>query len=209
MTLPELATQFVYARVAWGLVLAALLLVAWRGRGDVTPRQAGVVTLLSMALMWLPGAASPVYWLGLALQLPSGLLAALCAWSLLRPAGARAPLLAPAAPWLAGLGALLYVDAVGWTRFEWYALGAQPRIAPLLALVVGVVALAALRRPSFGPSAGALLVAVFGFSVLRLPTGNLFDALLDPMLWLVCVALTLASCWRRVRRGAAPAMQRP
>ncbi len=209
MTLPDLATQFVYARLAWGLVLAALLLAAWRGRRGVAPWQAGAVTLLSMGLMWLPGAASPAYWLGLAFQQPSALLAALCAGSLIGPAEEHRPLLAPVAPWLAGLGALLYVDAVGWTRFEWYALGAQPRFAPVLALVLGVVALAALRLPPFRAPAGAVLVAVSGFSVLRLPTGNLFDALLDPMLWLVCVALTLATGWHRVRNGTAPATLRP
>lgn len=209
MTLPELGAQFVYARIAWGLLLAALLLAAWRCRGDVALRQAGVVTLLSMGVMWLPGAASPAYWLGLALQQPSVLLAALCGLSLHRPAGVRAPLLAPAAPWLAGLGVLLYVDALGWSRFEWYALGAQPRLAPVLALVLGGMALAVLRTPALRPSAGALLVAVFGFSVLRLPTGNLFDALLDPLLWLACVALTAASCSRRLRRRASAATQRP
>lgn len=205
MTLPELGTQFVYARFAWGVVLAALLLAAWRRRGAVAPRRVLVVTLLAVGSMWLPGAASPAFWLGLALQQPSALLTALCLLSLHRaePAATRAPALAKVAPWLAALGAALYVDALGWTRFEWYALGAEPRLAPLAALVLGGVALAALRTPSTRRIGWALSLAMLVHSVLRLPTGNLFDALLDPLLWLVCVALALKAGWRHLRGSAA------
>lgn len=211
MTLPDLGTQFIYARLAWGLVLAALLLALWRRRGAVSVPQAGVFALLVIGAMWLPGPASPAYWLGLVLQQPSVLAAAACAAALLQPVPdrARGSSLAPAAPWLALLGALLYVDTVGWTRFEWYGLGADPRIAPLAALVLGGVALAALRRPATQRIGWALLVAAVGFSVFRLPSGNLFDALLDPLLWLACVALTLVAGWRRLRGHAVPATPTP
>lgn len=207
MTLPELATQYVYARVAWGIVLAALLVTAWRCRGEVSLPELGVITLLAMGSMWLPGAASPAFWFGLAFQQPSVLLAALSAVSLHRPARSPGPALAPAAPWLAVLGAVLYTDAAGWTRFEWYAFGADARIAPLAALLLGGAALAAVRTPALQRTAWALLVAVFGFCTLRLPSGNLLDALLDPLLWLICVWLALRTVWRRLRRKAAPATQ--
>lgn len=207
-TLPTLGSHFIYARMAWGLVLAALLLAAWRRRGAVSAKQAGAVTLLSMGSMWLPGAASPAYWLGLALQQPSVMLAALCARALYQPAATqvRDSTLALATPWLAALGGILYVDTLGWTRFEWYALGAHARFAPIAALVLGGIALALLRVPASRGVAVALLVALVGFSVFRWPTGNLFDALLDPLLCLMGVAFTLTAVRRMLRKmGNRPA----
>lgn len=209
MILPELALQIVYARVAWGLVLAALLVALWRRRASVSPLRVAAVALVCMVLMGLPGTASPAHWLGLAFQAPSVMLAALCALSL-----HKADVLTPevrlrGALVLLLIGALLYVDVVGWTAFEWYALGAEPRVAPLAVLLLGALALWLVRHPASSAAAWALLAAVVVYSTLRLPTGNLWDALLDPLLWLACVGQVPVALWRRLRRppghGARPA----
>ena len=204
MTLPELALQAVYGRLAWAVVLAALLIAllpqAWRRSRALVP---GLLCGAVLAML-LPGPASPAWWLGLALQYPSGLLTFLClvflhARWLGRPAGAVLPL--PLAATLALAGAVLYLDAIGYLALGVYYAGFGPLAAPVLA-VLGVAGCALLlMRGQGGPGYVALLCALLLFCLLRLPTGNLWDALLDPLLW----AWALASLARRAVRGLMPA----
>ena len=71
MSLPDLALQIAYGRLAWALVAAALLLAVLPAVAQKTKL---LIVAALVAWMMLPGAASPAYWLALALQYPSGLL---------------------------------------------------------------------------------------------------------------------------------------
>ena len=183
MSLPDLALQIVYGRLAWALVAAALLLAVLPA---VAQRTRMMIVAAIVALMLLPGAASPAYWLTLALQYPSGLLTG-CAivslqarWQGRRP---RYTLPAALALGLAAIGLVMYLDTFGVLALGLYYGGFNPVAAPLLACAAAIgFAVNVWRGHAAGPSA-AMLIAVLQFSLLRLPTGNLWDALLDPLLW--------------------------
>ncbi|MBZ2206610.1 hypothetical protein [Massilia soli] len=186
MDLPALDWQFLYGRLSWSIVLAttvALLLPpALRQSRRV------VLGLLAMAclVMALPNEASPAYWLVLAFQWPSGVLLGLCLLTLSRAwpgAGDVTPMPAGLAAVIAITGTALYLDAIGLLSLGMYYWGFGPFAAPLVALAaIAGCALAAVlgrARPHALVAVGALAL----FSVLRLPTGNPWDALLDPLLW--------------------------
>lgn len=186
MELPSLDLQFFYGRVAWATVLAALLAAllpaAWRRSRRVV---AGVL-LGAGAIVALPGQASPAYWLVLAFQLPSALLLGCCLLklSMARPgAPAVAALPTSLAATIAVTGLVLYLDAFGLLSLGLYYWGFSPTAAPVLALVAAALcafaAIAGRARPHALLALGALAL----YSILRLPTGNLWDALLDPLLW--------------------------
>ena len=77
-------------------------------------------------------------------------------------------------------------------------------LAGLLALAVLLCALPASRMAG----AGLLLVGAV-FAVTRLPTGNLWDALLDPWLWLLAQALLVRAALGAVRRRRVRPRPRP
>ena len=180
MDLPALDWQFFYGRLAWTIVVATLvasLLPAAVRRSR--PVIAGLL-LGTGALMALPQSASPAYWLILAFQLPSGLLLGFC---LLKLYAARpGPLAAPCMP-TALAGTALYLDAIGILSLGLYYAGFGPHGAPLVALVAAAGCALAVIMGRARPHALVALGALALFSILRLPTGNLWDALLDPLLW--------------------------
>ncbi len=204
MDLPELALQTIYARLAWGIVLATLLLALWPRRFALTRAAAAVVLLCTIALQALPGGAAPAYWLGLAFELPSCLLVGLCVarlW-LVGPGAAASEAARKVLPprlalTVAALGALLYLDAMGLISIGLYYWGFGPKAAPLVALLIAAASAAAIYLGKARPQAGALLLAALGFSLLRLPTGNIWDALLDPLLWGWALAVLARTGWRR------------
>ncbi|MCA1246439.1 hypothetical protein [Massilia sp. MS-15] len=213
MSLPELSWQFAYARLGWALVLAALvagllelLLARTQPQSWRLPRKPlAAIVLLSLAWMALPGEASPAWHLGLAFQSPSALLASLCAASLLARwhgvarSGPRLPL--PLAAALAAAGALLYLDAFGLFAHGYYHAGFGAGAA-LLAVLLAAACAACIGRGQARAQAGALLGAILLFSGARLPTGNLWDALLDPLLWIWALStLGLAGLHVVRRRG--------
>ncbi|HEY0491756.1 MAG TPA: hypothetical protein VGD30_19775 [Telluria sp.] len=186
MDLPGLDWQFFYGRLAWTIVLAAVvagvLPAGWRRSHRFT----GGLLLASGALMALPGEASPAYWLVLAFQWPSGVLLGFCALKLMAAMPGSPPAVsmpAPIAALIALTGAILYLDAIGLLSIGLYYWGFGPYGAPMVALCAAAAcALLAVA----GHARKHALVALAGlalFSILRLPTGNLWDALLDPMLW--------------------------
>ncbi|KQQ86543.1 hypothetical protein [Massilia sp. Leaf139] len=208
MTLPDLAWQFVYGRLAWTFVLAALLLSLWP-RAILRPRLACAVAMGGVGLMMaLPGDASPAWKLGLAFQYPSGLLMSLCVLCLTRRWQGRAPgsfLPLPLSTTVALAGSVLYLDAMGVLSLGLYYAGFGPFAAPALALLGSAACVLAILRRGGGWHAPALLGAFLLFSLLRLPTGNLWDAMLDPLLW----GWALASLARRgLRRLGSMAARR-
>jgi hypothetical protein len=216
MVLPELSWQFVYARLGWALVLAALVIAGWPAHWRLPRRVLGGVVTGCLVLTALPGEASAAWHLGLAFQYPSALLVGLCCVRLharwhgaagLRPASAL-PL--PLAALLALGGTLLYLDAFGLLSRGYYYAGFGPGPASLLAMLLAIACAAGIVRGRSRPQACAALGALLLFSLARLPTGNLWDALLDPLLWgwaLVSlgVAAPRALMRRRARLRLAPA----
>jgi hypothetical protein len=208
VTLPELGEQIVWARLAWGAVAAALLLSVLPLRGM---KRRAVIALLAFFAMWLPGPASPAWWLGLAFQQPSALFAALCGVSVWKRFVARPdqqtlpPALAAA---LVAGGLLLYADAVGALALGLYPAGFDAPQAPVAGVVLSVLALAVVVRGRHHSAGWAVLLALTFHAVTHLPTGNLFDALLDPLLWLWalarCVAFAFSGARRRGRAANAP-----
>lgn len=186
MSLPDLAWQIVYGRVAWGIVVAAMLVALWPAAWRLPRAAFGAVLAATALSMALPGEVSPAYWLGLAFQYPSGLLLGLCLLGLHarwqgRTAGASMPVSVAGAIAIAGLA--LYLDAIGWLSQGYYYAGFGPVGAPVVALVATAGCALALLRGRGGRQNLALLAALLLFTLLRLPTGNLWDAVLDPLLW--------------------------
>ena len=207
MTLPDLAWQIVYGRLAWTLVLATLLLVLWPRRMG-SPRAAVVIAIGGVGLlMALPGEASPAWWLGLALQYPSSLLVLLCVLCLAARWQGRAPgavIPSSLAAAIALAGTALYLDAIGWLAQGFYYAGFGPVAAPALALLGMAWCALAVLRGRGGRHHLALLGALLLFSLCRLPTGNLWDAVLDPLLWIWALASLARRGLRRLAAMRAP-----
>lgn len=209
MNLPDLALQIVYGRLAWGLVIAALLLAVLPA---ARPRTKLLIMGACVALTALPGAASPAYWLALAFQYPSGLLTGFCIMALRarwqgRPA--RFAMRRSLALGVAAVGLVLYLDTFGVLALGLYYGGFSPVAAPLLACAAAIGFAINVWRGHANAASAAMLIAVLLFSLLRLPTGNLWDALLDPLLWSwslgsVLVAAMRMLAARRRQAQAAP-----
>jgi len=205
VNLPHLLWQNAYGRVGWTLVLAALVLAVMALRQPPSRRAVLAVLATLGALMCLPGPWSPAHWIGLAFQRPSALGIALCVISLEARWSGRAdrrtmPL--PLAAALVVAGGLLYLDASGLISRGLYPNGFGPVGAPVAGLLIGAVAAGFLVRGRHTAHAVALLAAVLAFALWRLPTGNLWDAMIDPFVWawaLVVTARRMPLPRRRVR----------
>ena len=203
MSLPDLTWQIVYGRLAWAVVAAGLLACLWPAAVS-HPRRARLTLAATIALMALPDSLSPAHWLGMAFQYPSALLLGCCILKLTSHSGARAarefmpPALMAA---VATAGAFLYMDAAGLLSVGFYQAGFGPAAAPALALLGTAVCVAAMALGRGGDTPFLVLVALLAFTLLRLPTGNLWDALIDPLLWAYAVA-SLAKAGVRALRQA-------
>lgn len=205
MSLPDLAWQIAYGRLAWAIVLAAVLVGLWPAARRL-PRAAFAAILAAVALsVALPGAASPAYHLGLAFQYPSGLLVGLCLLGLhARWQGrAAAPSLpGPMAAAIAIGGLALYLDAIGLLSQGYYYAGYGPLGAPLVALAGTAWCALAIACGRSSRQHLVLLGALLLFALLRLPSGNLWDAVLDPLLWGWALAALVRRAVRYVRQRA-------
>lgn len=196
MSLPDLEWQLVYGRVAWAIVAATLLACLWPA-ASARPWRTTAMLSAAAILMALPGELSPAYWLGMAFHYPSVLLLACCALKLKERSEGSAvrafvPRVLMAA--LAMGGVILYIDAAGLTSLGLYQAGFGPAAAPALALLGVALCAAAVWRGRGGSTPVLMLVALLAYTLLRLPTGNLWDVLLDPLLWAWCTTcLALAS----------------
>ena len=206
MTLPDLASQIVYSRIGWAIVTAAVACALWRGAAPLARTGVAAILAGALALMALPGNLSPAWYLGLAFQYPSGLLVGCCLvrlterWNGARRSAAMPPSLAGM---LAVAGTLLYLDAVGFLTSGYYYAGFGGVLAPLVAVIIACACALAIVRNHGRGIASAVLGAVVLFSVLRLPSGNLWDALLDPLLFGWAIVALLAGALRRTGRRAA------
>jgi hypothetical protein len=191
----------------WAVLLGSATL--WLAGRLARPYRWGAAGLVALWTL-LPGEISPAFWLGLAFQTPSVMSVLLCLGYLWRVQwqASDAALSGGAMrawPWLAGLGVVLgwvlLFDTLAWWPVSVYAWGFS-------AAAVGAVALAgALLWGISGQVIFALPLAALALFVLtRLPTGNVWDALLDPWLWLALQGGWLVSVvrrWRAARRVSA------
>lgn len=197
--LPTPALVHIYLTLSWTVVLGGL--AAWLA-GRLHAKNAWVRLLAATVVLWclLPGPWSPVYWLGLAFRAPSVTSVMLCAGLFWRPSRETDGLQASGKIALYGvasgivMGWLLLFDTFAVWPVSLYALGFSPALLGVTALLACTPWLLGGQTPRAGLvwSLGALL----GYVLLRLPTGNLWDALLDPGLW---VAMQLYAVWHVLR----------
>lgn len=205
---PDLALQTMAMHVGWALVAGALMAFVLRA---FTPSlRIGGVALVILACL-VPGEWSPSWWLGLAFQTPSltlqgiGLLYLLRMWRLKGVPPSETVSSAAYARWSNGL--LLLASAIGWVfaldmfaafDLHLYAIGFTP-----YAVLAGLLLACLLRLWSmcFGDApdmqryrdlAVIILCAMAVHLLTRLPTGNAWDALMDPWLWLTAQAVWLS-----------------
>ena len=204
MSLPSLSLQILYVHFAWGMVLAACGVGLIALRRPFAARWAAAWVGFAFVACALPGPASPSYWLGLAFHFPSALLVACCAMTIWIKGQRVAPyrvLPVGLALALLGAGAVLYPDSAGWLSLGLYARGFGPAAA-LAGVLIGLAAVLCVawrRRPE---AAWAVLLSLLLFAWCRLPSGNVWDALLDPLLWLWAL-FSLSARAIATRRGAA------
>ncbi|GGX96977.1 hypothetical protein GJV26_09110 [Massilia dura] len=220
MTLPDLALQIVYGKVAWALVLVAML-AAFAARflnayvpaslHGSAPRRQGAAAAAVIVLASLPGEWSPAWWLTLAFQYPSGLLAGCALMSLLaarrqEPAPRFMLPLAVALP-LVLIGVVLYLDTFGVVALGLYYGGFGAVGAPLLGCcAIAACAFAIFRGHAVQPAL-ALMTGLLLHALLRLPTGNLWDALLDPLLWSWALVSSVVAGMRQAAGARMPALE--
>lgn len=203
MTLPTLLLQNAYGKLAWAIVIAAVIASLFSASRQLTRREVGQLVGLAVVVALLPEQFSPVYWIALAFQWPSGMLVALCLLQLSRPwrqapTGSSMPM--PLAAAIAVFGIVLYLDALGLASLGLYFWGFGPRGAPMFALAAMALCVAGIVKGYARPHLFAALGAFALFTLLRLPTGNLWDALLDPLLWVWALLSLAATAWRAWER---------
>jgi hypothetical protein len=218
--LPALDSLPWLRHAAWSLVLAAVVvLLGAARRGAGAGARTGWLAVLVAAWAWVPGEWGLAYWLGLAFQIPSVLSCVLALGVFVRAFALRArPVLeargalghgvadgrqdglrAWAAVYVGAgvlLGWILLLDTFALLPVPVYAWGFESAAFLLvcaLALLPWVVAGAGAWRAS-GVWQVAAAIALFG--LWRWPSGNVWDALLDPWLWLVLNGYALRAAAR-------------
>ena len=206
--LPEPFLSKTYLSVSWAVVLVAMGLgvVRWlKGSGDVAKSVGGGSARFWVMAVWpwalgiwalLPAPWSASYWLGLAFQSPSLLTTGLCAVYVAQ--GVRPKLMFSAqsqtfANWglngrqvpaallglvLCGiaLGWLLLLDTLNLVHLQVFAWGFSP-----LAVALGLCVAWAQPHQSLRWTVWLVMLV---YVITRLPTGNVWDALMDPFLWI-------------------------
>lgn len=198
--------------LAWGAVLASV--VAWVGRTWSRPVRACAVVAVAL-WCWMPGPYAPTHWLGLAFQSPSISTVLLCGVFLrgqFFPAGSRRISVGAAASRgniaLAAVGVLagwlLLLDTLALLPVELYAWGVSPA-ATGLALLLTLVPWMVGGDDAHGDTTWWFApVVVLLFVALRWPTGNVWDALLDPWLWLALQVYLAKSILKSTNRNPNP-----
>jgi hypothetical protein len=158
------------------------------------------LALIVAAWALVPGPWSPTYWLGLAFQLPSLMAVGLCAGVLVAHwrSEVRQPFsgVTSTVHWLGILlGWLLLLDTFVVLPFSLYRWGYSPAMLALLAVIAAVLWALARER-----SALWVLIALALFVATRLPSGNVFDAVIDPWLWFA-LQFSAFKNWRAHRKA--------
>jgi len=201
--LPAPALMRITQPLSWAIVLTCI--VMWVGRRWPRRLQFGLAGLLFVWTL-IPGPVSPAFWLGLAFQMPSltsGVVGLLIMVSILRT-GSCSPGSVPASlrafQW-AGLGGvllgwLLLLDTFAVLPLSLYALGFSPVVLGVAALLASLSWMVFGSQQAGRPVSFLLGAVLLLYVLLRLPTGNVWDALIDPLLW---IALQLGWLLRAAR----------
>lgn len=207
--LPEAAWAQAWLRLGWALVLGAVLAAGVSGvgprlglrgeEGEARTRALarGLALLTVLACLW-PGPVSPAFWLGLAFQAPSlsaGLLSGLvllrvCARGVAAQRGAE--LLVQVKAWAVPavlLGWVLLLDSFAFWPLALYPLGFGVGAWLLFLAVLGLPWAWRGGRWRDHAAKGLWGLLLLVFAMLRLPSGNVWDAVLDPWLWLLAHAV--------------------
>lgn len=226
--LPDLGAMRLALHGVWAIVLGCgALLVAGR---LTRPYRLGLTALVMAWTLW-PGPASPAYWLGLALQTPS-LMTAVMGLAWLADHARRSPGVGglaaePGGPVLkilaavgVGLGWILLLDTLAWLPVSVYAWGFSSAtfagivLFILLLWLVGGAEGGNQKAKEKSKAAPARMAFCLPLSVLtlfvltRLPTGNVWDALLDPWLWIALQLGWLINAAHRLLARRRPAATR-
>jgi hypothetical protein len=205
----------IWLHLGWSVVLActgASLMGRWlpAPAGKLDGRQWGVALVLAL-WTWVPGPYSPAYWFGLAFQAPSIATVLLCD-ALLRARffSTRSGMPLNATPHRATLALAVVGVLAGWALLldTFALLPLQLYAWGFSSAAVGVVLVVALlpwlavstAQPSRSLRLWIAPVAVLVFAASRLPSGNVWDAVLDPWLWLALHAYVARALWRALRR---------
>jgi len=208
--LPDLQVQWLFHALAW------LALLTWCSVAFV-PVQDRRWRWLVCSVSW---AALLFVWdavlsgLGLAFQTPSLVTLCVCvaaAWRDMRGTPTRLfyttrPAKVSAVLWacIAGTGWLLVLDAFGQLPVAIYPLGFSQTIVWLAWLVCMLWLLSAYMLDAEDwhvQAAGCWLLASCVFVFTRAPSGNAWDAWLDPWLWLFANAQLARMAWRQRSRN--------
>ncbi|MCF8146936.1 MAG: hypothetical protein K9J50_00140 [Sulfuritalea sp.] len=188
--LPSLALLPWAMHLGWGIVMAALFNhLLYNQEGVARQRMVWAVAVVAC----IPGLWGPVYWLGLAFQTPSVLAVVwagqhlysrwpIAAWTLKSRPAQRSAVNGVFAVLGVVLGWILLLDTLALLPFQLYAMGFSPWGA-VVALLLGLLPWIFQGMPGLRSAGGMVVLAVLVFTLLRLPTGNMWDALLDPWLW--------------------------
>jgi hypothetical protein len=216
--LPPLAWQHAWLVLGWSVVLAGLAMLLAGRVLRAHKNQAASLTVIATSIAlptalvaWVswPGVWGGAHWLGLAFQAPSvctvvlsAMLLQRCALQVFNSLASTPTAPTPPTPkWTWAqvyaaccgvlLGWLLLLDTLGvLPGGSWYRLGfgaAAPAVCFLLVAWPWVVDARQLNRRAMVLISSVAAVYMAG----RLPTGNVFDALLDPWLWLALHGLLL------------------
>ena len=202
--LPEAAFRQICVYMLWGLLLAT---AAWRAGSRLQPRWRRGLAALVVVWAAIPGPVSPAYWLEMAFAAPSWTSALLCGMWLLQQTRAHAVVAnswragePPGIPWLwalfgMALGWVLALDTFAALPFaeSVYAWGFSP-LAPLCLALVGAGAW--VVRPGWANVLPMLAVALYVGT--RLPSGNIWDAVIDPLLWLYLHGVVAVRVWKQL-----------
>ncbi len=200
--LPTATVMQVWLHAGWSMVLAYGAFAATGGVGRKLWMQ-WAVALLVGASAWIPGSMGPVFWLGMAFQSPSVVGVGLCALLLVRGGaglGSGAAAQPDAMGWVVlgmVLGWLLLADSLGLLPFSVYSCGFGA-LVPGIGVLCVLVPWAQSRKRWPTPVGALLLVAILSFLVLRWPTGNVWDAVLDPWLWIALHAVAIRTSRKRL-----------
>lgn len=182
--------------IGWAVVLGVACF--WAG-ARLSPLYRWGLSLIVLLWALVPGSASPTFWLGLAFQAPSLMTVVLCLLWVFSKVGRRPEsAISGLSVWALDLKVALFAGvALGWvllldTLALWpvsvYAWGFS-------SAALGAVAILSVVVWTFGAgfkpravrsrvSAVVVLVVLALFVLTRWPSGNLWDALLDPWLWI-------------------------
>ncbi|MBC7919015.1 MAG: hypothetical protein H7Y28_14520 [Rhodoferax sp.] len=189
--LPQEAMQYWAVHLGWGLVLACALVFAAHRFGKTSRNVVVASTVLALVWCSVPGPTSLSYWLGLAFQAPSLVTDLLCIWYLHhcwrgRPTNSNpTPGLLTLSAAGVLLGWVLLLDTLALLPWPVYAIGFSP-VATAVLFFVALLPWMLHGRSALADSRTWIVpLAVCIFIVLRWPSGNVWDAVLDPSLWLL------------------------